>query len=89
MQLLNFSESVAFVGVALFLGEISFLILLSLAWRSDIFSPKPKKMYFYIPDWLTNHISFLILQLLFYPSVNQMHMSTSVGRVSLSCIKPQ
>ena len=40
-MLRNFSESKAFVGEATELGEISFFILLSSVWTSDIFSSKP------------------------------------------------
>ena len=88
----------------LLLGEISFL-LLSLVWTSDIFSVITLKLIFLlripmginIHDWLTNHRSILIFPLLFDYSANQMHWSTSVGRVSLSMyqilighlIKPQ
>ena len=36
--LLNFLESEVFAGKALVLGEISFLILLSLVWTLNIFS---------------------------------------------------
>ena len=46
-MLLVFSESKVYAGEALVLGDTSFIILLSSAWTSDIFS-KSKNMYFYI-----------------------------------------
>ena len=77
--LFNFSESEAFAGEALALGDISFLILLSLVWTSDIFSLLTLKtcILWRIPlrtniaDWLTNHRLFRILLILFDWSTNQ------------------
>ena len=62
-MLLNFPESEVFDGEALVLGEISFLILLSLVYISDIFSRLTLKHLFLkriplktnIPIWLTNY----------------------------------
>ena len=81
-MLINFSASEAFVGEAFVHGEISFLILLSSVWTSDIFSLLTKKKHLFslriplrtnIPNWLTNHRSFSFLLLLFDWSANQMH----------------
>ena len=48
--LFNFSEYEAFAGEALVLGEISFLILLSLVWTSDLFSLLTLKASIFIED---------------------------------------
>ena len=93
----NFSESEAFDGVVLVLGDMSFLIILSFVWTSDLFSRLTLKIsIFYrcfswekkkISDWLTNRRSFRILLIPFDASANQIHPSTSVGRVSLRGIR--
>ena len=44
--LLSFSESKALAEEALVLGEISFLILLSSEWTSDVFSHLIRKTFF-------------------------------------------
>ena len=61
----------------------------------SLLSANPKKHLFLlriplatnIPHWLTNHISFCILLLLFDWSANQMCWSTFVGRVYLPHIR--
>ena len=78
--LVNFSESEAFSGKDLILGEISFLILFTSVWTSDLFPPltlKPSIFYRIplgtnIPNWLTNHRLFRINLLLFNWSADQM-----------------
>ena len=69
----NFSLSEAFAGEVLVLGEISFLILLSLVLTSDVFKYLTLKTSVFIEDspgnkyldWITNHRSFRILLLIF------------------------
>ena len=78
--LLNFSDSEAFAGDVLVFGEISYFILFSLNWTSDLISHLTLKHLFSlriprganIPDWLTNHKSFRILLPLFDWSANSM-----------------
>ena len=58
----NFSESEAFVGEVLVLGEISFPILLSLVWASDLLSHLTLKTSIFIEDSPKNKHSQLFNQ---------------------------
>ena len=62
-NLIQFSKSEAFAGEALVIGEISFLILLSLVWTSDIFSHLTLETSIFIEDSPGNKHSRLANQL--------------------------
>ena len=61
-MVLNFSESEALAGETQALGEISFLILLSLVWTSDLFSHFTIKTSIFIEDSPGNKRSCLANQ---------------------------
>ena len=91
---LNFTDSEAFAGEAFVLRDIYFLILLSLVWTSDIFSPVTIKTSIFIEDSPGNKHSRLTnqSQIISYSSttfwlVSQSNVLIYVLRVSLPRVR--
>ena len=79
--LFNFLVCEAFAGEALVLSEISFLILLSLVWTSDLFSHLTPKIFIFIEDSPGNQHSQLAnqSQIILYTLITFQLVSQSNG----------